>query len=430
MLVPDALPGSAPEPPDDRNDDLDAPDREADRILAFEAIVRRTMRPPELTAAEIRRQQDRANAWHECPYSPGRLAFINELTTRFYEAKLPGTWAETYIAERLRQDITGDPGIRPGYAPAGWTTLVDHLAHQGVTDHEMLTAGVATTARDGRVIDRFRDRLVFPIVHDGQVLGFVGRCNPEHAHDGKHGPKYLNTADTPLFHKGDQLYVVGDPTARRAILVEGPIDAIAVRLATGGTRLGAAPLGTSLTHPQARQLAELDPRPIIATDADAAGQAAAERDYWLLTALSANPLAAHLPIDRDPADLLEIGRSADLARALEDAQPLGQQLLEGRMVSGSADNLIGAIRVLAAMPPSFWMTGIAEVADAIGMPEPVARIALASAVTAWNDNPERTSSFWCADRQHGADRRGPRRRHHGLDAPISPPTAQENPSIP
>lgn len=96
--------------------------------------------------------------------------------------------------------------------------------------------------------------------------------DPERPDDAKHGPKYLNTADTLLFHKGDQLYIVGDSGQGRAVLVEGPIGAIAVALATRGSRAGAAPLGTALTESQARQLADLDARPTIATDADQAGE--------------------------------------------------------------------------------------------------------------------------------------------------------------
>lgn len=129
-------------------------DREADRILAFEAMVRASMGPPEPSEAEIKRQLDRRDAWNECPYTPERLAEVNELTAEFYEARLPGSWAQPYLTRRLRQDITGHRTIRLGYAPDGWTTLIHHLRAQGVTDHEMLIAGVATTARTGRLIDR------------------------------------------------------------------------------------------------------------------------------------------------------------------------------------------------------------------------------------------------------------------------------------
>ncbi|QOK22347.1 hypothetical protein IGS73_14845 [Janibacter indicus] len=80
---------------------------------------------------------------------------------------------------------------------------MDHLRNHGVTDLEMDTAGVATRDRTGSLIDRFRDRAVFPIEHNGEILGFVGRRHPDATEDDRKGPKYLNTPDTPLFHKGD-----------------------------------------------------------------------------------------------------------------------------------------------------------------------------------------------------------------------------------
>ena len=89
--------------------------------------------------------------------------------------------------------------------PAGpdWSTI---LRSRGVTDQEMIAAGVATVASTGRLIDRFRDRVIFPIIHNGEILGFVGRRHPDLTDTDRGGPKYLNTADTPLFHKGAQLF--------------------------------------------------------------------------------------------------------------------------------------------------------------------------------------------------------------------------------
>jgi DNA primase len=77
---------------------------------------------------------------------------------------------------------------------------------RGVTSEEMTAAGVATVASTGRLIDRFRDRVMFPIIHNREILGFVGRRHPDLTDTDRGGPKYLNTADTPLFHKGAQLF--------------------------------------------------------------------------------------------------------------------------------------------------------------------------------------------------------------------------------
>jgi len=364
------------------------PDDEADRVLAIEALVRRTMGPPEPDPAEIRRQLDRADAWRACRYTPERLAQVNELTTQFYEAALSGSWAQPYLAERLHQDISGHPVIRPGYAPDGWTNLVQHLRRLGVSDDEMLTAGVASPASTGALIDRFRDRLIFPISHDNQVLGFVGRRHPSHGDDSRHGPKYLNTADTPLFHKGDQLFTVPAAQGAEPVIVEGPLDAIAVTLAAGSTHFGAAPLGTSLTPRQAVQLRGLGTKATVATDADAAGRKAAERDFWLLTSMGINPRGTDLPEGSDPADLVARQHSDRLQQALRSAQPLGTRLLDEHSQNGNEpDAILHCARLIAAMPPEEWIDRIAELADRNQLPAGLVKVAVASAAQAWNVDP-------------------------------------------
>ena len=385
MLDPDDTPSASDEETwlEDLEPDEEAVDREADRILAFEAMVRATMGPPEPSDAEIRRQLDRRDAWNECPYTPERLAHINELTAQFYEQRLIGSWAQPYLAERLRQDITGHPTIRPGYAPDGWTTLIHHLRAKGVTDDEMLTAGVVTTASTGRLLDRFRDRVVFPITHDGLVLGFVGRRSPT-GDDDKRIPKYLNTGDTPLFHKGDQLFVTGPVDGTIPVLVEGPMDAIAVTLAMNGTHTGVAPLGTALTEPQATQLAAMHRQPIVATDADLAGQAASERDYWALVVHGANPDHCELPQGADPASLVAEGEREDLRAVIAASQPSNLHLIERFASTG---DLRRAALAAAAAPPTQWERCAATISEAFRVPQDYAGSALASAVRAWNTNP-------------------------------------------
>jgi DNA primase len=183
----------------------------------------------------------RAIAWRECPVSRERMIEINELSLASFRRQFPSSWGQHYLADRLGEDITNDPRFQPGQAPPGWTNLINHLRQHAVTDDEMIITGVATMASTGRLIDRFRDRVVFPIIHNGQVLAFIGRRHPEISDIDRAAPKYLNTADTPLFHKGAQLFgVLQDKLSARAtpVLVEGPMDAIAVTLASRGLYLG------------------------------------------------------------------------------------------------------------------------------------------------------------------------------------------------
>ena len=244
------------------------------------------------------------------------------------------------------------------------------------------------------MIDRFRDRALFPILNPqtGHVLGFVGRRNPTLTDDTPHaGPKYLNTPTTALFHKGDQLYgAVPDLLAAGAtpVLVEGPMDAHAVTLATGGAHIGLAPLGTALTEDQAAQLAGYGPAPVVATDADLAGRVAAERDHWLLTQHNLVPLMATLPPGTDPADLLAQRGPTELTAALNTARPLADVLLDERLTNLPAPvALTEASKVLATDTPQRWGAGCTTIATRLDVTEDHARQALAHAVRAWHQNP-------------------------------------------
>ena len=366
------------------------PDAWLDLDLTLDALLRDAMPTPEPTEVQIRDLLDRRDAWHDSPATPERLLQINTWAADFYASRYPDSWAAGYLTDRFGTDLAGHADYTPGYAPHGWTALIDHLRRRGVTDPELLTAGLATTATTtGRLLDRFRDRVMLPITNnDGGVLGFVGRANP--ATDDPRTPKYLNTPDTPLFHKGAQLFAPAHLHDRDAtpVLVEGPMDAIAVTLATGGRCVGVAPLGTALTEEQAQHLHALGRSPIIATDNDPAGRAAAERDYWLLTPYRVQPRYAALPDGADPADLLQHGHADQLAQALGDAQPLAHELLTRRLTGLPADwALTEALKVIAAQPAHQWEISEAAVVGALDAPAALVRLALKEQIRAFTDDP-------------------------------------------
>ena len=303
--------------------------------LAVAALGRGVAGPPEQSDADVNRMFTRAIAWQECPISRDRMIEINQ-RARLLPQPVPVLLGHQYLADRFGQDLTDDLRFRPGQAPAGWTGLISHFRSRGVTGEEMTAAGVATVARTGRLIDRFRDRVMFPIIHNGETLGFVGRRHPDLTDTDRGGPKYLNTADTPLFHKGAQLFGANEVNVAAGgvpVIVEGPMDAIAVTLASGGRYIGVAPLGTSLTAEQASELARLGKNPIVATDADIAGRVAAERDFWILTTYRLDPRYALLPEGSDPADLLALNGPAALTTVLDQARPLGERLIDERLTS-------------------------------------------------------------------------------------------------
>jgi DNA primase len=100
---------------------------------------------------------------------------INEITQAVFESRFTDSWGRDYLSGRFGVDLAGREHFRPGQPPAEWTNLVDHLRHRSVSDADGVTTGVATTASTGRLIDRFHDRAMFLVVHNSEVLGFVGR---------------------------------------------------------------------------------------------------------------------------------------------------------------------------------------------------------------------------------------------------------------
>ncbi len=404
-VVEQATPGQTTdvgvEPNFEADDYADEPSDE--QVLGLEALVRATMGAPEPGEAELRLLAERHDALRSSPVAPQRLAQVNELAATYYQGCLDGSWAQPYLIERLRTDgDTLTTRVRAGYAPDGWTSLVGHLRRHGVSDLEMVTAGVAMPSSTGRLIDRFRDRAVFPIVHAGNVLGFVARRNPAFGEDDNRGPKYLNTSSTPIFAKGDQLFVAGElQPGVTPVVVEGPLDAWAVTLSGDGDRVGAAPLGTSLTDLQVAQLHSHGSNVVVATDSDVAGRVAAERDFWLLAMYNVDPSYATFPNGADPADLVAAGNAQALNEAIAKARPLAETLIDERIANlAHSEAVLEAVQVLAAQPPSRWADGIEHIAARTGVPSWLVQTALAPRVLAWNADVRKAA--WNAARQTAA----------------------------
>ncbi|TQM63790.1 MobF family relaxase [Humibacillus xanthopallidus] len=411
----DPTPDKGTNPTETDTEDRDQADQVAAAVevrLQLAAMVRDTMGPLPPDDDDVEAMVARAALWDDCPVSRERLLEINQLTLDYFRGQLPGSWADTYLHERFgpaAESATGRPagpvatvlsGFAPGYAPAGWATLVTALRHAGVTDGEMLAAGVASRARTGRVIDRFRDRVMLPITRDGDVLGFVGRRHPDLDHTPPAGPsgaaqpavpKYLNTADTPLFHKGAQLYGMPPwplPGDTALVLVEGPMDAIAVTLAGGGAYVGVATLGTSLTHEQTAHLLATGRRLVVATDGDLPGRVAAERDFWILAPHGLSPAVALFPDGSDPAAVFSRQGPQALHATLQRALPLASMLIEERLTNLPQEAALQeASQVLAAQPATAWGPGSRRLASRLGVPLPNARACLAGYAEDWNRNP-------------------------------------------
>jgi DNA primase catalytic core len=318
-----------------------------------------------------------------------RLLELNQQAADFFTARYRGSWAPAYLTDRLGTGLTGDDRFTVGYAPDSWTALTRQLQRLGATDAEIVAAGLGSYASTGWVIDRFRDRLVFAIRDGDEIHGWIGRRNPNQ--DGDHAvPKYLNTAETELFAKGHELYGLteGAPelaTGAVPVIVEGPLDALAVTLAGEGDYIGIAPLGTAFTDAQAEALRPfLGDRKhgiIVATDADGAGQQAAQRIFWQLTARGDNPRHLVIPTGKDPADLLQTAGATTLRQALAASPSLASALIDARVavyadrldtIEGQVHAARRAAEVIAAVPSTSWPAHLTHVVARTGIAPDIA----------------------------------------------------------
>ncbi len=250
---------------------------DAVEVLAAEAGMQVPKQTPQ-AAAKAKKEKD--------------LYELLEDTTVFFEQCLNDSRnhdALNYLLERgLSREIISE--FRVGFSPDDGQALRKHLSSKGYSDKDMIKAGVIRpSTRGGEPYAFFRDRVMFPVPdRRGRILAFGGRILPDHLRPPQRSdfvpPKYINSSETVLFHKGSMLY--GEPTARRAaaegqtlILVEGYLDVIAC--AQAGIRGALAPMGTAVTEDQIVSMWNMIPDftkvPLLCFDGDNAGRKAARR---------------------------------------------------------------------------------------------------------------------------------------------------------
>ncbi len=294
--------------------------------LAFPEAVERLAGEAGLALPAVsegdRAQDDRRKGLHE----------VLEIAAAWYQAQLAagiGRHARDYVHRRAL-DAETVKTFRLGFAPDGRTALKDAMLARKVPEQQLVDAGMLIRPEDGGPsYDRFRDRLMFPIADaQGRVVGFGGRAL------GDAPAKYLNSPETPLFHKGRLLYNHAQARAAaraagRVIVAEGYMDVIA--MAQAGLKEAVAPLGTAVTEDQLGLLWRMAPEPVFCFDGDNAGLRAAERA--LLRAL---PLlkAGHslrfatLPKGEDPDTLIRNQGVGAMREVLDQARPLIDVLWE------------------------------------------------------------------------------------------------------
>lgn len=308
---------------------------------------------------------------------------LHAAAEQFYTGRLRGSWASVYLEGRgLGESVQRD--WRVGYAPAGWTTFTDHLRDLGYKDADIEAAGLARRSSRGTLIDTFRDRAIFPVrTPDGTVAGFIGRASPQADKD---TPKYLNSPGSELYSKGDLLFGLHEARSALArgakpVIVEGPLDAIAVSAADPERYAGLAPCGTALTPRQVAALAEItnvrETGILVALDSDQAGQKAALKAYDILRGVTEKITAIVLPVGQDPAGILETAGRSTLAVALADrAQPLADLVIDASIarwdrwlefIEGQYNALRSTAPLIAQMPPAEIGRQVARVAQRLNL---------------------------------------------------------------
>ncbi|NHC16112.1 toprim domain-containing protein [Motilibacter deserti] len=364
------------------------------------------------------------------PTDHAQLYAMHDQAQRFYTRGWGGAQNRDiarFLSEVQRRGITTETFTKyqVGYAAPSWTALTSHLRGLGYTDEQLLESGLGLKTSRDTVVDRFRDRVMFPVTSAapagelGHVVGFSGRSLDPNAGAEGAPPRYLDSPATPIYRKGEHVFGLGsmpelDGRAAGAVpvLVEGRWDVLAVTSADPGRYYGVAPGGTALTQHQAHLIAAsaVGRGVIVAPDEDEAGRAAALAAYPLLRAAGVHPDRAPGVPGHDPSDLLAQYGPATLASSLAAAQtrPLVAAVL-GDTVSRHRDRLqwaegrVAAARavapILADLPPAVARWQMNELASAHGLDHDLLMREYLAAQTAGGDARGRAGSDEPSQRQ-------------------------------
>ncbi len=246
-----------------------------------------------------------------------RILEANREAARFFHAQL-NTPQGAKALEYLRGRMLGNTTINHfglGFAPEGWSALCNHMKQAGFSDEELVMANLASKGKNGGVYDRFRNRVIFPIIDvRGNVIAFSGRVLE------KAEPKYLNSSETLVFEKSSVLFALnfaknsGQPNL---ILAEGPMDVISLHQA--GFTNAVASQGTALTPKHALLIARYVQEVILCYDSDGAGQKATARAIPILKNAGLRVRVLTIPEGKDPDEFIKTRGAERFRQLIEDS---------------------------------------------------------------------------------------------------------------
>ncbi len=326
-----------------------------------------------------------------------KLSDVNKRAAEWFTEQLyadEGAPVREYLKERGFDRADADM-FQLGYAPNDWEQLVRAMTTAGVDQRDLVRTGLASRNDRGGLRDRFRGRLMFPIQDaGGDVIGFGGRVLPFLDYGDFEPPKYLNTSETPLYHKSRVLY--GLPQARASmsreghvLVCEGYTDVMALHKA--GLTSAVATCGTAMGEDHVRLLTKYAPRLVLSFDGDAAGAKAAQRAWGVAKGFEVDVRVLVLPAGKDPADVVRAeGGVESLRQMLAEAESIvpftiRHVIAEHDLESdeGRAAALKAAVALLGEVADQDLRRTYArtEVADGLGMSiEFVAQTALRAGV--------------------------------------------------
>ena len=285
-----------------------------------------------------------------------RLLELLSRTASYYERYLwesgEAAHARAYLEERgLGEAVLKE--FRVGYAPSAWDRVLLASRRGGFSEAELYETGLAQRSQErGGLYDRFRSRIMFPLADlRGRVLGFGARA----MHEGQR-PKYLNTSDNDVYHKGRHLY--GGDLARAAaakagevIVCEGYTDVIALHQA--GFKNAVGLMGTALTDEQVGELGRMAQTVLLALDADSAGQEAMLKASRLAARRKLELRVVELPAGTDPAEFVRQGGAGAFEQAVGAAVPFVRFRVERVLANGDDSSPEGRDRMIAELRPVF-----------------------------------------------------------------------------
>lgn len=290
-----------------------------------------------------------------------RLLELLERTATYYVRQLwesnEAAKARAYLAERGLQEAALRE-FRVGYAPSAWDTVLSASRRAGFGNRELYDAGLAQRSQsNNRIYDRFRSQIIFPLADPrGRVRGFAGRTMGGDANDRR--PKYVNSPESELFHKGRTLFAAdlaraAAAKAQSVVAAEGYTDVIAMHQA--GVRNAVGIMGTALTEDQIGELARLAPEVKLALDADSAGREAMLRAARIAAGRKP-PLRLRvvgLPPGDDPADLVQRDGADAIVRLVDVAVPFARFRVLRRLEVGDLSRAEGRDRTLDELRADF-----------------------------------------------------------------------------